>query len=64
MEPQHFNWLDACNAVVLRKHEMDKAEFESAKHPSKVDLRQAWIAAWQAHHAALQVEFMTRLALV
>lgn len=64
MEPQHFNWLDACSTLVLCKHAMDKAELKSAQHPSKVDLKHAYIAAWQAHHAAVQVEFTTRLALV
>ncbi len=64
MEPEHFNWLEACNAVVLRKHEMDKAELKAARRPQDATSRDAYVAAWQAHHAAQEDEFMTRLSLV
>ena len=63
MEPQHFNWREACNALVLRRHEMDQAEVHAAKHPSDASLRAVYVAAWQAHHAAENDEFMTRQAL-
>ncbi len=64
MEPEHFNWQAACNALVLRRHEMDHAELQSARSPADAALRDAYVAAWQAHHAALNDEFMTRLSLV
>jgi hypothetical protein len=64
VEPEHFNWLEACNALVLRKHELDKAELKSAKRPADSAARAAYVAAWQAHHAAQNDEFMTRLSLV
>jgi hypothetical protein len=63
MEPEHFNWLEACNAVVRHRHALYRAELEAARHPDDSGLREAWVLAWQAHHVAVNDEFMTRIAL-
>lgn len=63
MEPEHFNWLEACDALVVCKHALDHAEFKSATHPRDVVAREDYILAWHAHHVAQKNEFTTRLAL-
>jgi hypothetical protein len=64
MEPQHFNWLEACAALVLCKHELDKAELKAAKRPAEKELKDAYVLAWHAHHKAVSDEFMARHVLV